>query len=71
MPARIHPLSVEDVAALRSIVRYALEMAVEGEVEYGDEVPFSLRHIVEKGGNLIGLSDVEVELREARLRLGK
>lgn len=71
MPARIRPLSVEDVADLRSIVRYALEMAVESEVEYGEDVPFSLRHIVEKGGNLLGLSYVEVELQEARFRLGK
>jgi hypothetical protein len=68
MSSKIQDLDREDVAFIRSKIRYALEMASE-DIDPYSHTP--LLYLVEKAGHLLGLSSVDVEIREAKLRLGK
>ena len=64
MAAPIRPLDAQDVAFIQRKLMYALDMAVEG-----GEPDAALLHVVEKCGPLLGMSSVDVEVREAKLRV--
>lgn len=59
-------LDVEDVVYIARKFRYAMEMACQS-----GEIPGELAYLVEKVGPMFGLSRLDIEIREAKLRLGK
>lgn len=59
-------LDVEHVVYIARKFRYAMEMACQN-----GEIPTELAYLVEKVGPMFGLSHLDIEIREAKLRLGK